>query len=453
MAETTITEQLTRLSKAKDDLKTSIKAKQPSNTTFSAARLDEYATEVDKIVSTKSLTGATVEASDMVADKVAYGNNGEKITGTMPRISVSPTEITTKDTTISVGKGYNPTAATIRIPTAEQAKIAAENIKTGVTILGESGTFTQEDEAKSITAPYVFHDLVGFVNGKKVTGTMLEYNGETELLSIDTKLVNDTVIVPQNVKFPSSNITYLYLNDLKGSTEYNIGANKLKIQLNNPGNQINYQLKSFVGNSLIAQSEIYQFPKLYTYEGNFFTQTGKNTIIWNIPFVNFPYPLEYEDMENGTYKIKEFSDLNGTENFNLYYDYEQTEANKAMSNFHYGVDFYISYQDFDKDLYFTTVNAGLSIFGVPFPIKKGKIRVDTIIGQVYLSYQLPCDIEYEASQSNFQPVISGTYSTSLSWSDLPSDVQSWNSHSIKVTPTGIDYISEGFITSINKGVN
>ena len=456
MAETTIAEQLERLSTAKANLRQSIIAKQPNDVTFSATRLDEYPAEVDKIKSTSSLTGATIVADDILEGKVAYGNNGVPITGTIETISVSPTEIKAKDTIIAVGKGYNPEAKTIQIAADEQAKIAAENIKDGVTILGTNGTFSKE-ETDPITAPYVFHGLVGFVNGEKVIGTMPEYNGEKELLFVDTKLVNDTIIVPQNVKFPSSNSTYLYFDGIKGSTEYKVGASKLKVQLSRTDSQRNYQLKSFVGNSFIAQSQIYQFPKLFDElypEGTgFFTQENKNTIIWNIPFVNFPYPLEHEDMKNGTYKIKEFSDLNATEIFNLYYDYEQTEANKATSNFHYGEDFYINSQDFNKDLYFTTQNARLSIFGVPFPIKKGKIRVDTIIGQVYLSYQLPCDIMYEASPSNFQPVVSGTYSNSLSWSDLPSDIQSGTMHTIKVIPTGLDYISKGFITTMHKGVN
>ena len=459
MAETTITEQLTRLSKAKDDLKISIKAKQPSDATFSAARLDEYAAEVDKIVSTKSLTGATVVASDILADEVAYGNNGEKIIGTMATINVLPTEITSKDTTVSVGKGYNPEAKTIQIAADEQAKIAAENIKTGITILGTSGTFTQEDEAKSITAPYVFHGLVGFVNGEKVIGTMPEYNGEKELLYIDTKLVNDTIIVPQNVKFPSSNSTYLYFDGIKGSTEYKVGVSELKVQLSRTDNQRNYQLKSFVGNSFIAQSQIYQFPKLFDElypEGTgFFTQENKNTIIWNIPFVNFPHTLEYyhNDSMSGVngYNIRGISDLSTTQIFNLYYDYNQTQ--KSGSNFNYNYGFNIVKDDFNKDLYFTTENAELSIFGVPFPIKKGKIKVDTIIGQVYLFYQLPCDIMYEASQSNFQPIVSETYSNSLSWSNLPSNIQSGTIHTIKVVPTGLDYISKGFITTMNKGVN
>lgn len=457
MAETTIAEQLERLSTAKTNLRQSIIAKQPNDVTFSAARLDEYPAEVDKIKSTSSLTGATIVADDILADKVAYGNNGVPITGTIETISVSPTEIKTKDTTISVGKGYNPEAKTIQISADEQAKIAADNIKVGVSILGEAGTFTAvDDDTIKIKPGYVFHGLVGFVNGEQVIGTMPEYKGEVgEPIYLTNNLIYDTLVFSTNSTLPAGNQSYLYTNNVKGSEPFELGSTETKITLPIHNYQYNYQVKSFLGNSLIAQTEVFELPKLYNV-GLTFGEANSTSASWNPPFVQFIGKIiDYQyDEANHIYEISAFGDgLVADEIFNFYFNYNETESENTGSSYHYGEGGFRIFERektvSDVELYFTA-KGHLSIFGVPFPFQKGKIKIDTTIGQVEFWYQVPCNIYYQ-TETSYELLEFGSYNTSILRTNLPAEIQN-QAVTIAVEPKGLDYISTlgTYATTITK---
>lgn len=86
---------------------------------------------------------ATAIAAEILADKTAY-KNGAKITGTMPnRGGVSGT-IDTVAGQYTVPQGYHDGSGKVGIDSTEQAKIIAGNIKSGVEILGVTGTYTGE---------------------------------------------------------------------------------------------------------------------------------------------------------------------------------------------------------------------------------------------------------------------------------------------------------------------
>lgn len=81
---------------------------------------------------------ATVEAADMLAGKVAYGASGA-VTGSMANNGSTGGTISTKAGTVTIPAGYT-SGGTVSISSAEQAKVIASNIKSGVTLLGVAGS-------------------------------------------------------------------------------------------------------------------------------------------------------------------------------------------------------------------------------------------------------------------------------------------------------------------------
>jgi hypothetical protein len=98
---------------------------------------------------------ADAAAAEILDTKTAYVN-ANKITGTMPNRGGISGVITTKSQEYAVQNGYHDGSGKVKIDTTEQAKIIADNIKSGVTILGVEGTYTGEEihaQTKSVT-PY-----------------------------------------------------------------------------------------------------------------------------------------------------------------------------------------------------------------------------------------------------------------------------------------------------------
>lgn len=86
---------------------------------------------------------ATAVAAEILATKTAY-KNGSKLTGTMPNNGAVTGTITTKAGQYTVPQGYHDGSGKVSISSTEQAKIIAGNIKSGVQILGVTGTYTGE---------------------------------------------------------------------------------------------------------------------------------------------------------------------------------------------------------------------------------------------------------------------------------------------------------------------
>lgn len=81
---------------------------------------------------------ATIAAADMLAGEVAYGATGA-VTGSMPNNGGTGGTISTKAGTVTIPAGYT-SGGTVSISSAEQAKVVASNIKSGVTLLGVAGS-------------------------------------------------------------------------------------------------------------------------------------------------------------------------------------------------------------------------------------------------------------------------------------------------------------------------
>lgn len=99
---------------------------------------------------------ATAIAGEILNTKTAYVN-GSKVTGSMPNRGGATGSISTKTGTYSIQSGYHDGSGKVGISSTEQAKIIAGNIKSGVSILGVTGTYAGEAvkaQANKTATPY-----------------------------------------------------------------------------------------------------------------------------------------------------------------------------------------------------------------------------------------------------------------------------------------------------------
>lgn len=93
---------------------------------------------------------ATVGVAEILKGKTAYAA-GKKLTGTMPNNGAVTLTIDTVDGAVKVPQGYHDGSGTVGILPAEQAKLIAENIKQGISILGVTGTLEPSSAIKVTT--------------------------------------------------------------------------------------------------------------------------------------------------------------------------------------------------------------------------------------------------------------------------------------------------------------
>lgn len=97
---------------------------------------------------------ATVQVAEIIKGKTAYAR-GAKLTGTMPNNGAVSLTISNKDDTISIAQGYHDGSGTVKLLDTEKAKLIASNIKSGITILGVTGTLEPSSSvrvhAKTVT--------------------------------------------------------------------------------------------------------------------------------------------------------------------------------------------------------------------------------------------------------------------------------------------------------------
>jgi len=86
---------------------------------------------------------ATASADEILYGQIAYAN-GNKVTGTMANNGGVTGAISTKAGQYTIAEGYHDGSGKVSISSTEQAKIIASNIKSGVSILGVTGTYSGE---------------------------------------------------------------------------------------------------------------------------------------------------------------------------------------------------------------------------------------------------------------------------------------------------------------------
>lgn len=89
---------------------------------------------------------ATVAATEILSGKTAYAK-GAKVTGTMKNNGAVSGKITTVSGEYTVPQGYHDGSGKVAIDSNEQAKLIAENIREGITVLGITGTMSGTEDA------------------------------------------------------------------------------------------------------------------------------------------------------------------------------------------------------------------------------------------------------------------------------------------------------------------
>ena len=98
----------------------------------------------------------TVAVSEMLVGKTAHAR-GTKITGTMPNNGAVSGNIATKDGQYTVPQGFHDGSGKVGIANAEKAKLIPGNIKSGVVVLGVTGSYGGESinaQTKSVTPSF-----------------------------------------------------------------------------------------------------------------------------------------------------------------------------------------------------------------------------------------------------------------------------------------------------------
>lgn len=91
---------------------------------------------------------ATAAVAEILKGKTAYAR-GTKLVGTMPNNGAVTGKIITKDGSYAIPQGYHDGSGKVGIDATEQAKILAQNIREGVTILGVKGSMSGSEGVKA----------------------------------------------------------------------------------------------------------------------------------------------------------------------------------------------------------------------------------------------------------------------------------------------------------------
>ena len=90
----------------------------------------------------------TASADEILATKTAHAR-GTQLTGTMTNNGAVTGTISTKAQQYTVPQGYHDGSGKVSISSTEQAKIIADNIRQGVTILGVEGTMSGSEDVNA----------------------------------------------------------------------------------------------------------------------------------------------------------------------------------------------------------------------------------------------------------------------------------------------------------------
>lgn len=96
---------------------------------------------------------ATATAAEILLGKTAYAN-GSKVTGSMPNKGAVEGYINDKTQPYMIPAGYHDGSGSVGIAAAEATKLIGSNIKSGVEILGVTGTYAGEltkGQTKTVT--------------------------------------------------------------------------------------------------------------------------------------------------------------------------------------------------------------------------------------------------------------------------------------------------------------
>lgn len=130
-------------------------------------------------------TDATAESAEVLNGETFYAR-GQKQTGSMPNRGKQTGSISDADDVVTILQGYHDGSGGIGIAATELAKLKDHsNIKSGVTILGETGTYSGE----GVTAEK--KTVIPSFSVQNVLPTTTDYLSEVEVAAIPvTKVLN-----------------------------------------------------------------------------------------------------------------------------------------------------------------------------------------------------------------------------------------------------------------------
>ena len=144
----------------------------------------EMANEISAIqVTTGNVdpSDATATAPDILTGKTAYGKDG-KLTGSMTNNGAVNKSISNKSESYTIPQGYHNGSGEVAISDSEQAKIIAQNIREGVTILGVEGSMSGNEgvkaQAKTVTPSSAQQTILpdsGYTHLSQVTVAKIPY--------------------------------------------------------------------------------------------------------------------------------------------------------------------------------------------------------------------------------------------------------------------------------------
>ena len=93
-------------------------------------------------------SGATAVIAEVLAGKT-FAKGGKLLTGTAPNNGAVQGVISTRDGSFTIPIGYHDGSGSVVIDPTEMAKLIADNIRAGITILGVTGTMSGTEDVKA----------------------------------------------------------------------------------------------------------------------------------------------------------------------------------------------------------------------------------------------------------------------------------------------------------------
>ena len=196
----------------------------------------QMANEISSIKTTTSSGGtdtsdATVNASDVLENKIAYGASG-RIVGSMKNNGRQTINVSSANTSYTISKGYHNGSGRVQISSADASKLIASNIKRGITILGVTGSYQGSASSSGIQVK---------------TGTTTSTSINTGLSSIDKFIMYSDNISSDGLV----NVVYDSSKSAVTLTEYNFYLNNCNVKTQTTGYSVSGGTFQWTDNSFM----------------------------------------------------------------------------------------------------------------------------------------------------------------------------------------------------------